>query len=410
MEEKEIYQQKNYLAGGLWGGIIGAIIGAIFGIFRVINLGVMGTASLIVLVLLFGSIGLVLGLGYSALPPNGAGRKILSVFLGLIAFFIIIILIFSFKGTILEYMKVPGAAGPIKGLWTDFSHNIWPCMKGDTENCFLFTMWEEPSIVNKTQAISINMKVFDVKIDSSGDFNVKVSLDVNNRYVDNLKVVPKCYVYDSQKKEVTVEGLESYAQGNAFAFPKSDKTEHTSFYCSGNVETLAGAYTKQLEVVLERPTLVSSYLPIWLQSKSQHQRGIQSSVMENWAPYTFSIVLGSDQPLEARDYGFSLKLKQADIDSKLKSIQWIRATAGSSDVSIECLGFNEMANNDLQIQNIDEQKLKQYKTTRKTETYAFNCKLHVLNAPIDETQTLINARALYTIETKKTFLLKSESA
>jgi hypothetical protein len=307
------------------------------------------------------------------------------------------------QGVLFEYMKAPaGIVGPIKSLWRDF-RGLLACTRGDTENCIFFTMWEEPSIVNKTQAITVNMKAINKNIDSDGSFNIKITLDVNNKYVDFLEVIPKCYV-DGQ--EVDVEGLESYAQGIGFVFPKSETTRHTSFYCSGSVEPLPGTYTKKLEVVLERPMIVLSHLPVWLQKGSEHQRGVQSSFMENWAPYTFAIASLSDQPFDVGDYGFSLILKQVDDDSELKSIEWIRVMADSERVSIDCDDFDVIGDNDLQIEDINKNELLKYSTKRTIETYMFNCKLHVLNAPSEEEKAFIRARTLYIVETKERFILK----
>ncbi len=402
--ETDSFKKRSMLIYSLVGLILGIAIGIVFAILSVVNFGFKGIPAVLFFPIVFGLGFAFLGFILSILPEK-LKISLLSLIIIIIFGLGLFMLISYWRiGFVPSFIKAAGIGSMVSSIGKDLL-NLWACMRGDVDNCIFFTMFEEPTIINKTESVQIDMKVYNDVIDENGDFDVTVELDVYNNVLDFVQIKPYCILeYDGLKQEIQPTQLEAFSQGNTFVFEKSSSKQTTAFHCQGHISDLPEIAVAKLTVVLQRPVLVSSYMQIRTMQHAK-ERVQEKSFMEQAAPYLFWISIPSSQPFDVGQYTMRLLLKQSDYDAKLKSIEWIRAIVQSNDIALYCDDFKQIKQNEVELTNIED--IRKYLVSKKNvETYSFNCKLDVLAASEKEQKALVKATTLYVVESKKTFTLK----
>ncbi len=400
------------LAGLIPGAIIGAVLGLLFSLFSIIQMGISGLLSTLVLMLICGAGGAIaLGLGNAVrtlainfMGPGAAGAGAGILFGGIIFCFIIFFANPATGGAFGQYFEA--GWDPV---YETLSYGVeelykWRyCFIADP-HCPFFIDWSDANVQSREEVLQVNANFKETQI-KNDQVNTLIELSVKNPEKYELRLIPKCFLGESLKKsrEITLKNMGTYAQGNEFVFPMSADAMSTSVRCATDVIECQGqpvCLNQRVFLVLERPVLLQGVWPIYIGQKYPitGPKQVRTDLKFN-APWSVTLYSSNDLPFDQgkKDgYDFSLAIKQRDEETQIKSIELIRLTFPDS-ILASCQEFSAEGN-ELVKRNIDEKWLKenaQYDPEEKS--YIFPCTLYVKKAPINAELTPIGIEADYTV-------------
>lgn len=386
------------------GAVIGGFIGVLLSIFAIVDLGISGLLSTLVLALggiaIFGILGFIWGLLDYAMP----GAKTIVGWVVVIA--VIVALLWATitmyrAGTLPEYLKF---ASPVfetiqKGV-KDIAEFRY-CLTADPR-CPLFPSFDNPNIQSMKEELSVDVSFDEKRIKPDDTVSLLVKLTIRNPELAELRIKPKCYFKSKEKekggRELEVERLGSYSYGNEFKFPSTGEFEtlNTQFYCYGEIPeaTEKNIYSEKIIIELERPVAVKTTWPVWIGSKPR--RGIVRSSMAYNAPYTVSLASNNDMPFEeGKEYGFQITIKRRVDDVKLKRIESIMIYV-PEEIMAECEHFE--GTEELEFREASRETLKKMtQYNAELEKFVFPCKLYVASAPAESVLAPIMLQSYYSV-------------
>lgn len=405
----------NAVPAGIAGGIIVAIIGVVLSLFAIFNLGFSGLLATIVL----GVAGFLIGFAalflitfvWYLLPPVIRRPATYLFFLVLIVGLIFLAIFLWRLPLTREYLKF---AEPMfdsigKGV-RDLRTNWGACLYLKPPCPFLID-WENPDVQSAKEELRVDVAFSDNKISRlQNKINLLVSLTVSNPEFSELRVKPKCYFGKNKTRELRIEAMGTYSQGDEFVFgtTASGQEFHTSFRCVGEVYEAAEKelYSDYVVVELKRPVTVKTTWPV--QIGTEPHIGLIKSTMQFNAPYTIAMASNNDMPFnEGKEYDFNIVMKRRAEDVKFKELNYMNVKF-SEDLMISCDGF-EGLDHEIEIKDYSYEGLKNISQYDKTyEKFSWPCKIYVASAPRQSVLSPVELEAKYTLySTYKTLITKS---
>jgi hypothetical protein len=430
-------QVESALGGGtegLWGkmqsamiagAVVGAIAGVLLSIFSIVALGfngLLGTAIMLLSGAVVGAIAFMLFILLKSVIVQILGprvsKMIAGLIVGIVVGLLINLLIMPAGGSAaLEYWKI-GLQPVGKTLGGGLQElSKWQyCFQADPR-CPFWIDWSDPNIQNaqETLGVSVNFKNNQIKQDQ---VKLDAIITVNNPEVNELHLVPKCYIGSNfgKAREMRIENMGQYAAGSEFIFGMSSENQRTSLMCVSDVPECATLNVCSINayLVLERPVLLSGVWPIYIGGSSHYigQKQVKTSLANN-VPYSIALYSPNDMPFDMDTPGgfrFYVSLKQRDEETTLKDIELIRIIFPEGVMAGCEKGFTAEGS-DLIIRNINETWLKDnlaYDSVEKE--YTFPCTLYVTKAPKIAEEAPIQIESSYTVISKFTTLVTKQIA
>jgi hypothetical protein len=389
------------------GAVAGAVIGVLLSLFAIYNIGLSGLLGTLVMgfsgTVIFGLCGLVMGVMDYWLP-----EKIKSlanwVFILLIIFALVsAVVIMQRAGTLPEYLKFasPLWDGLQKGLQQVAKFRY--CLYADPQ-CPLFVSPWDPAIQSSEEVLQVSVSFDEKKIKPDDTVNLLVNLAVTNPKLDILTIKPRCYFKSKNEsdggRELTVENMGTYSEGDVFKFPLTRKDEelHASFRCVGEVPEAAGknVYSEDVIVELERPVAVETNWLVWI--GSEPRKGVVRSEMKYNAPYIVGIGSSNDMPFEeGKKYAVQVSLKRRDDTVKFKRLESI-VISYPDQIMLDCLPLFIGTDHEIEFKDADYNALKtvaQYNAEQ--ENFIFPCSLYVSEAGKEAQLAPIEMQSSYTV-------------
>lgn len=390
------------LPAAVSGGIIGAIVGVLLSLFAVFNLGFSGLFATIVLAVFgfligFVAIGLITFFWY-ALPEPIRRPVTYIVVLGIMIGIIFLAIFFWKLPLTSEYLKFasPVTDSVSKG-WHEFTKFQY-CLTADPK-CPFFVQWEDPNVQTTQEELYVKVDFSDTKISAQDNLDMLVSVSVSNPELSELRIKPMCYLGKNKTRELQVNRMGTYSQGDEFVFGTTSQGQelHTSFRCTGDIAEASdkNVYSEYVTVELERPVVVKAVWPVRIGSKLSV--GLVKSEMKFNAPYSIAMVSTNDMPFaEGKDYDFQIVLKRRQEDAKLKSVELIDVKF-TDDVLASCTGFNGI-DHEFELRDYSYDMLKnltQYSAD--TDKFSWPCSIYVSSAPNEAVLSPMELEARYTV-------------
>ena len=410
---REMWQ--SFLAGLLPGGIIGAALGVVFSIFSIIQMGISGLLSTLVLMIMCGIIGAA-ALGVmnvlrtytvTLLGPRGAGILSGILFGLIIGLFLIFVADPAMGGAFGQYWEAGWE--PVSKTLSYGAGELYKwryCFVADP-HCPFFIDWSDANVQSQEEVLQVGVNFKEKQI-RNDQINLLAELSVNNPEKYELRLTPKCYLGKTIEKAklIAVRQMGSYAEGYEFVFPMSSETLSTSLRCAGDVAACryqTVCLDQKVFLILERPVRLQGTWPIYIGEKYAitGPKQVRTELAFN-APYSVTLYSSNDLPFDSGHkygYDFSLAIKQRDENTLIKDIESIRLTFPENIIA-SCDNF-EAQGNSLVIGPLDDQWLKmniQYDSEEKS--YVFPCTLIVRDAPITAALAPIGIEADYTVTSK----------
>lgn len=386
------------------GAVIGGVIGVLLSLFAIIDLGISGLLSTLVLALggiaIFGFLGFVWGLLDYAVPEAKTALGWIVVIVVIIGLAWAAITMYR-AGTLPEYLKF---ASPVfetiqEGIkeMAEFRH----CLTADPR-CPLFPSFDDPNIQNVKEELSVDVSFDEKRIKPDDTVSLLVKLTVRNPELAELRIKPRCYFKSKEEekggREMIVERLGSYSYGNEFRFPSTTEFEklNTQFYCYGEIPEAIdkNIYSEKIIIELERPVAVKTTWPVWIGSRPR--RGIVRSSMAYNAPYTVSLASNNDMPFEeGKEYGFQVTIKRRVDDVKLKRVESIVIYV-PEEMMAECEHFEGIE--ELEFREASYKALKEItQFDIEQDKFVFPCKLYIASAPAQSVLAPILLQSYYSV-------------
>lgn len=202
-------------------------------------------------------------------------------------------------------------------------------------------------------------------------------LTVMNQLFDNMHIDARCSI-----NNVTIN-----ANPSSFDFSKSSAEQYNALTCS-SPEYIKGDLSLKLSSKYKSETV----LPITIGQKGNI--GKQISEMKYDSPYKLSISLSYSQPLRNGDYIMYVVLEKQQT-STLTSIESLKVSTISEKAKISC---DKMSN--LGVFSMDRETLKEFLINPSKDTFLWQCRLDIENAPESSEEAYIGAEAIYTAESE----------